>query len=192
MAGLMDVKLEISNRFGRPALTVNGSKHLTAAFLTGRVFNRYQLNIRQGDEYWSTAGSAASLDSFAIDYRPGSFARHALTVEIATGHKDIASGVDALIETDQLDLGGRLQVRPVEGRVNVTDPISRSLAQLVYSEIDRTANSKPTTEIHLFAAAPQSTLMTLGTLFQGQPHVHFYEWTARGYVKSIVIPSRLR
>ena len=122
---------------------------------------------------------------------PGPYTNRTLAVEIATGNKDIARGVDALVESGQLMLGGRLQIRPKNGRVNVTEAISRSLAHLIYGKLDEAVNRKPTDEIHLFAAAPQATLMMLGALFQGQPPVHFYEWTGCGYVKSLVIPSRL-
>ena len=40
-AGLMDVKAAISARQGQPRLRVHGSKHLSTAFLFGRVFAPY-------------------------------------------------------------------------------------------------------------------------------------------------------
>lgn len=192
LAGMQDAKREVSNRFGRPRLIINGSKHLTAAFMTGRVFNQYPLDIRQKDEYWTSDAPIELLDSFVVDYHPGAYTNPSLSVEIATGHKDIAAGVDTLITSGQLNPGGRLRIRPTQGRVNVTGSISRSLAHVAYSAIDEATNAQPTNEIHLFAAAPQAFLMTLGTLFQGMPENHLYEWTADGYIESLVVPSRLR
>jgi len=190
--GLEDVKREISNGFGRPRLVINGSKHFTAAFITGRVFNRFTIDISQKAEYWTTDGTIEKLSDFSIDYRPGSHTKKALLVEIATGEKNIKAGVDALVSTGIVEDGGRLQVRPIKGRVNVTDVISRSLAHCTYSAIDKAANSKATAEVHVFVAAPQAFFMTLGTLFQGMPEVHLYEWVDGAYIESMVVPSLVR
>lgn len=113
---------------------------------------------------------------------------------MATGHKNLSTGVDQLVESRELEIGGRIRIRPRNGRVEVNDSISRSLAHQVYREIDRAANmsNRPVESVHLFVAAPQAFFMTLGTLFQGMPEVHLYEWTGCGYAKSLVIPSRLR
>lgn len=193
LEGMQDAKVEMARRYGRARILVNGSKHYTAAFLAGRVFNRFPLDIRQTHaEVWSSDGEHSLLEQFEVKYRPGSHLEHTLLVELATGEKNIARGVDSLIGSGQLKNGGRLQVRPSNGRVNITDTISRSLAHRIYSEIDKATRSKRTEQIHLFVAVPQALLITLGTLFQGMPEVHLYEWTGTEYVKTLIVPSRLR
>lgn len=193
LEGMQDAKVEVARRYGRPRLLVNGSKHFTAAFLTGRVFNRFPLDIRQTPmEVWSSDGELIPMDQFQVTYLPGSHREHTLVVEVATGEKDIARGVDSLIGSGRLANGGRLQIRPNNGRVNVTDVIARSLAHHICSEIDKVTRNKRTEQIHLFVAIPQALLMTLGTLFQGMPEVHVYEWTGTEYVKTLIVPARLR
>lgn len=71
LEGVQDAKCEIANRFSRPRLVINGSKHFTAAFIVGRVFNQFRLDIRQKDDYWSTAGSIQELNQFGVEYLPG-------------------------------------------------------------------------------------------------------------------------
>lgn len=188
LAGMRDVKQQLAARYGRPRLLVNGSKHFTSAFMAGRMFNRFPLDIRQtAAEFWRSDGETEALDGFTIGYEPGSYTMRTLLVELATGEKDTRSGVDALIASGSLPNGGRLTVRPKAGRVNVNERISRSLAQQVYSEIDRAVNTKETDQVHLFVAAPQSFFMTLATHFQGMPEAHLYEWNGTEYHKSAIV-----
>lgn len=190
LTALVDIKRQLAVHYGRPRLVVNGSKHLTTAFIVGRVFNRFPLDIRQtASEYWRTYGALFPVPSFSFEHTPGSFAARTLIVEIATGDKDISKGVDDLIARGQVVKGGRLKVRPIQGRVNVTDVISRSLSQETYSAIDLAMRVQPTDQLHLFAAAPQAFFMTLGTLFQGMPDVYLYEWTGTKYLPTAVVPS---
>lgn len=193
LTAAQDVKVELSRRFGRQTIVVNGSKHFTAAFIFGRVFSRYPLRIRQTpSEMWTTDGETVALDDrIAIDFRPGLPMERSLIVEIATGEKDIASGVKSLIDTGAIPHGDRLTVQPTSGRVEVSDVISRSLAQRIYSEMDKVVDGT-TSQIHLFVAAPQALFMTLGTLFQTMPETHLYEWTGSSYAKTIIVPPRLR
>ncbi len=190
IAGLTDVKIQLGGRYGRPRLLVNGSKHLTTAFVFGRVFNRFPLDIRQTpSEYWRADGPVRALEGFSIEYQPSSFARRTLLVELATGEKDVSAGVDVCVAAGLVVDGSRLKVRPTGGRVDVTEDISRSLAHHAYSAIDRAVNTKPTDQVHFFVAAPQACFMTLATLFQGMPDVHLYEWSGTGYRKSAIVPS---
>lgn len=157
LAGLRDAKQQIAARYSRPRLLVNGSKHFTSAFMTGRVFNRFPLDIRQtATEFWRSDGEIEAVEGFTIGYEPGSYTTRTLLVELATGEKDTRAGVDALIVSGALANGGRLALRPTAGRVKVDERICRSLAHHVYSHIDHAVNTKKTDELHLFVAAPQS------------------------------------
>lgn len=192
LAGMQVSKRLLSSQVGRPLVRVHGSKHLTAAFMTGRVFNQYPLSIRQMDEYWSSRGPIVVVPSLTTNYSPGSMAECDLFVEIATGFKGVAAGVDALLEQTGTKPAGRLQIAPVNGRIDVNDQLSRSIAQTAYTEIDKVTGRRRFERIHLFLAAPQSTVMTLGTLFQGAPDVALYEWDGREYVYSVTIPARIQ
>lgn len=190
LVGLQDVKQRVAAKYGRPRLVVNGSKHFTSAFMTGRVFNRFPLEIRQtATDSWRSDGDTDALEGFSIGYEPGSYKARTLVVELATGEKDTRSGVDVLIAAGELVIGGRLVLRPVAGKVNLNERISRSLAHFVYGHIDHAVNVKKTDAVHLFVAAPQAFLMTLATLFQGMPEVQLYEWSGTEYRRTAVIPS---
>lgn len=192
LTGMQVAKRLLSSQVGRPLVHVHGSKHLTAAFMTGRVFNQFPLSIRQKDDYWKSTGSTVAVPSLSIHYAPGPITHRDLIVEISTGHKAVAVGVDVLLERTGMKPGGRLQIAPLDGRIDVNDELSRSVAQIAYSEIDIVAGRRRFERIHLFPSAPQSTVMTLGTLFQGAPDVLMYEWVDGEYVHSATVPSRLR
>lgn len=192
LEGLQDAKQELSALVGRPHTVVSGSKHLTAAFMVGRVFNQYPLSIRQKDEFWQSVGEVDVDLPLTVTSTPGAHVSGSLVVEFATGYKTVSAGVDVLVAKSELVPGGRLQIRPATGKMIVTDSLSRSLAHSVYREIEKECSLREYSEIHFFTAAPQATVMTIATLFQGMPDVVFYEWTVGGYIPTVRIPGRLR
>lgn len=189
--GLQSTKRAMSERLGRPTLMINGSKHLTGAFIAGRVFNQYPLSIRQKDDHWRSSGETIDQLPVSTTYRPGPLSNRSLYVEFATGHKPVSQGVDRVLESADITPGGRLTILPTNGRINVEETLSRSLAHHVYSQIDKVSSTRAFDAIHLFVSAPQATIMTLAHLFHGMPEVHFYEWTDAGYICSVVVPHRL-
>lgn len=188
--GISLAQREVSRRLGRPKLRVNGSKHLTTAFLFGAVFNQFDMAIRQKDDYWEIKGDLTDDALLDEEYLPGPFTDSSLFVELSSGRKAISAGVDQLLIRSDLLAGARLKLRPKNGRIDVTEAVSRSLAHQAYAAIDHAASLRTTESIHLFMAAPQSTVMTLASLFQGMPDVHLYEWTKIGYVKSFMVRGR--
>jgi hypothetical protein len=46
----------------------------------------------------------------------------------------------------------------------------------VKSALERVTQTRRISEIHIFAAVPQSFMMMLGRVFKGMPSVQLYEW----------------
>lgn len=188
--GLLDVQSEIAHRFGRPRISVHGSKHLTAAFLFGRVFARNLLDIRQTPtEVWSSDTSPEPFDPFkATLFVPEGHDR-SLFVEIASGDKNITEGVNDLIRLSASAHPARLSLKPADGPLEVDNPICIAMTRKAYLEIERAVAATGAQSIHLFVAAHQAFLMMLAQRFSGMPEVHLYEWDGARYHKSCIVPS---
>jgi len=63
------------------------------------------------------------------------------------------------------------------------------MAAQAYAEIERVVQTRIISEIHIFAAVPQSFMMMLGHTFKGMPPVQLYEWNGYRYSQSCSIPS---
>ena len=188
--GLLDVQSEITHRFGRPRIYVHGSKHLTAAFLFGRVFARNVLDIRQTPtEVWSSDTPPAPAEPFnAVLCVPEGHDR-SLFVEIASGHKNIAEGVNDVIRGSVHTLPARLSLVPADGPLDVDNPLCVAMTRQAYEEIERAIVATGAQSIHLFVAAHQAFVMMLAQRFAGMPEVHLYEWDGGRYIKSCVVPA---
>jgi hypothetical protein len=206
--GLLDVRQHIAHFYGRPRLYVHGSKHTTAAFIFGRVFSRFPLDIRQSSEetaVWSTDAPPADAEPFAVsvegqDQLKGlgtaeiEHGPRALFVEIASGLKDIRAGTDAYIREHGLVPVARLRLRPPDPHVPLTldNATCAAMAAQTYRCIQLAARDYRCTEIHLFSASFVSFSTMLGhQFFNGVPPVHVYEWDGSRYSRSCVVPSDL-
>jgi hypothetical protein len=188
--GLQDVKRAISQICGRPRLRINGSKHLSAAFLFGRVFAPFELDIRQTPtEFWSSDAPIASLQPFTASVQHSSDPQGRLYLEIASGYKNVASGVDALITTTGHVPSVRLRLQPMQGPLNVDNGLCRVMVKQTYAELERVVQTRSISEIHIFAAVPQSFMMMLGREFKGMPPVQLYEWDGSRYTTTSSTPS---
>lgn len=188
--GLQDVKQAVSSIYGRPRLRVNGSKHLSAAFLFGRIFAPFDLDIRQTTaEFWSTDTPIASAQPFAASVQHNSDPGGRLYLEIASGYKNIASGVDALIAATGQVPSVRLRLQPAQGPLNVDNGLCRAMVKQTYTELERVVQTRSISEIHIFAAIPQSFMMMLGRELKGMPPVHLYEWDGSRYASVCSVPS---
>jgi hypothetical protein len=190
LQGLQDVKRAISSTCGRPRLSINGSKHLSAAFLFGRVFAPFELDIRQtAAEFWSTDAPAVSVTPFTASVQHHSDPQGRLYLEIASGYKNIASGVEDLIAATGEGPSVRLRLQPSQGPLNVDNGLCRSMVKQTYTELERVVQTRSISEIHIFAAVPQSFMMMLGREFKGMPPVQLYEWDGFRYKPACSIPS---
>jgi hypothetical protein len=192
--GLRDVKELVGDVYGRPCIIVNGSKHLSAAFMFGRVFAPFPLDIRQTPtEIWSTDARSANARAFCatvlVADAPTSHPRR-LFVEIATGYKNVAEGVDKVATEMSVRPNVRLQLQPEGwGRLPVDNGLCLALVDQAYAELEKVQRQYSCGELHVFAAAPQAFMMLLGQRMAGMPPVHLYEWTGAGYEPSCVVPG---
>lgn len=187
---LTDVQTELTVRFGRPRISVHGSKHLTAAFLFGRVFSRNILDIRQtATEVWSSDTTPTAVEPFEAAFCVPDGHDRSVFVEIASGLKNVAGGVDDLIHKSASANPSRLSLIPTGGPLSVDNPLCMAMVRHAYQEIERAIAKTGARSIHLFVAAPQSFMMMLAQRFAGMPEAHLYEWDNGRYVKSCVVPA---
>jgi hypothetical protein len=182
--GLQDVKSTIARAFGRPNILVNGSKHLSSAFLFGRVFQLFDLEIRQtADEYWSSRGVVVRPDlHVSIDEGEG----NELVIAVASGYKDVLPGALAAVSCKD---PSTIRVKPVSGRLSLEADTARGFVDAVYECIDQAVSRLKPRVLHLFLSSPQSTAMMLGKKFAGMPPAFLYEWNGSTYGKGILIPE---
>jgi hypothetical protein len=187
LAGLRDVKSAIAATCGRPRIYVHGSKHLTAAFVFGRVFAPFEMEIRQTREaIWRTDIPPSTILPLIATVLPGDPAQRRLVVEITSRIKDVSAGVDAWLAGRRIS-PTRLRLTPEHAPLDVDNETCVAMARQTYDEIERMMRGRTFSEIHLFAAAPQACMMMLGREFKGLPPVHLYEWTGTRYVRSAVV-----
>lgn len=200
--GLVDVRKHIASFYGRPRIHVHGSKHTTAAFLFGRVFARYPLDIQQkptdqpkpiwasdipdpGQEPFTARVVARSGVQMSHSVTPG----RAMFIEIAVGHKNVSAAVDAFISSGALQPVARLQLRGASGPLDVDNSLCRSMVRQTYTELEKAVKGYQPTELHLFMSGHMSYTMMLGREFRGMPPVHLYEWDGNNYVHTYCVAA---
>ena len=195
LVGLRDLKAGLSSSLGRPRLRVHGSKHLTAAFMIGRVFAPFEMEIRQtAAAYWRTDTPAPERMPLTSLLRPECSGGGRLFVEVASGAKAITAGVDEFVASSGIHPTARLLLRPPSGPLNVDNAGCVAMAKQTYQAIDHAmsdlaASGNPIEEIHLFVAAPQAFMMMLGRAFKGMPATYLYEWSGTRYAFTCLIPA---
>lgn len=192
LRALVDVRDHIAHYFGRPSLYVHGSKHLSTAFLFGRVFSRCHLDIRQTpEEVWSTEAPFSEAGSFEESIDVTGHAGGRLFVEVAVGYKNTADGVNAYIVDQGVLPAVRLRLQPpaVMMPLVVDNGLCIALVKQTYAAIERVVKDHGCSEIHLFISAHQSFMMMLGREFRGMPPVHLYEWDGSKYVRWFCVPA---
>ena len=191
LAGLRDIKDRLTRTGARPRLYVHGSKHLTAAFMIGRVFAPFELDIRQTPaRIWRTDAPAPSWATpLMAAFDAGADDARRLFVGVASRNKDVAAGMDAFIKNRRTAPPARLILAPREGPLDVDNELCRAMARQTYAEIEAAMQRRRVTSIHLFVAAPQAFMVMLGREFKGMPPVHLHEWTGEKYEVSCVLPG---
>ncbi|HUV05999.1 MAG TPA: SAVED domain-containing protein [Armatimonadota bacterium] len=190
LGGLIDVEQALSYVYGRPRLHVHGSKHLSTAFMFGRVFSQFDMDIQQtAHKVWRTDVCYADTKPFVVYTQKGDAKTRRLFVEIASGDKNVPACVDAFLRARRLQPPLRLQLHPPSMAFSVDAALCRAMAAHAYSEIERMITECLISEIHIFAAVPQTFMILLGQQFRGMPPVHLYEWDGTGYTPSCRIPG---
>lgn len=186
--GLIAIEREFAARFGRFRMAVHGSKHLTAAFLFGRVFARYPLDIRQTvTDVWSGDVQSAHVQPFLVSRQNVDIHDQTLVVQIASGAKNLDPGVNQLLDIDPVWRPSRLILTPADGPLVVDNALCLAMVAQAYSEIERALATSAFRSVHLFVAAPQSFMMLLAQRWAGLPSTYLYEWDNGRYVESCVI-----
>jgi hypothetical protein len=192
LAGLLDIKDRLGRTGARPRLYFHGSKHLTAAFMIGRVFSPFEFDIRQTvTDVWRTDVAFPTWANPLTVTTEAGDGCGPLFVGVASRSKDVALGMDAFIKRHGIGSPLRLVLTPPNGPLNVDNELCRAMVSQSYAAIESTMRGQHFSSIHLFAAAPQAFMMMLSREFKGMPAVHLHEWTGSEYVRSCVIPGNV-
>jgi hypothetical protein len=181
LAALRDVKSKVAEILGRPRLRVNGSKHLSAAFMFGRVFAPFCIDIRQtAKDVWRTDAECPMLDLLAVS-RQGGEGQRCLFIEVASRNKNVTAGVDEFVERTGVRPSMRLQLRPPAGPLDLDNALCLAMVRQVYGEIERAMQHQAADNVHVFAAVPQAFMIMLGREFKGMPLTYVYDWNGTQY-----------
>jgi hypothetical protein len=181
LLALQDAKAKIAEVLGRPRLIVHGSKHLSSAFLFGRVFAPFEMDVRQTpSESWGTDSLPGQLPLLAVSLDEAGDGS-ALVVEVAARFKNLTPAVDAHIRGTGIRPRARLRISPVEPPLNLDETTCRTLALRTYEELERALALVRVETIHLFVAAPQAFMMMLARQFKGMPPTSVYDWSGTTY-----------
>ncbi|MDF1500747.1 MAG: SAVED domain-containing protein [Anaerolineales bacterium] len=185
--GLRDIKARLAAFSGRPRLRVHGSKHLTAAFILGRVFAQFDVDIRQTPlEYWRIDLAVDKASPFDVQVERNEAGVPILIFEIRSGVKNVRGGVDAFIESYNIVPRLRLRLDPNHKPLDVDNRLCRQMTDQAYDSLESTLSEAGflPEEIHIFAAVPQTMMVMLGMAFRGIPAVVLHEWTGTAYCRS--------
>ena len=188
--GLLDIKAALAKGYGRPRLQVHGSKHLTAAYLLGRVFCRasgFNLEIRQRDEYWATDVRDTDGNPFDISERDGQPGSNRLVVAISATGKSVTESVDQYVQTSGLDTRRFISFSPGSGILSADNGIAATMASHIRRNLERLVGQFPISEIHMFSAIPQGLAVMIGHNLNALPPVQLYEFDGSSYFPSYKI-----
>lgn len=183
--GLRDIKVVVAQTLGRPRLQVQGSKHLTAAFLLGYAFpsTAFELDLRVKHGVWATDCRPATDLPIAVDLRGGSVSSTSLHVEVSTLHQPVAEAVRRYIrQTGRPPLATiRLTVSPAAYEGVMDNAVAVAISHRVRQEVAQIVGCQPIQQIHLFAAVPQALATMIGQRLNGLPSVQLYEYVGQEY-----------
>ena len=193
---LLDVKRQMRQIAAVPRLRIRGSKHLTAAFLIGRVFPPpavREIATQQGSELWSTACAPKSEQPFTVNVVDGSAESEALYVEITATDKSVREGVRQYIALTRTMPFAFLRLEPVGGPRHgavESNAVACAMALQVRSEISRLVAERGIKEIHLFASIPQGLATLIGHHLNATVPIYLYEYDGQAYKPSMVLDHR--
>ncbi|MCC7230886.1 MAG: SAVED domain-containing protein [Fimbriimonadaceae bacterium] len=184
--GMRDVKRAVAKRFGRPELLVHGFKHLSAAFLFGRVFQPFSITVRQTpSEYWRVNFGAASQSTLVSTVEMADQAAE-LVVQVSSGFKNLTPAVDEALSGKCFH---RLILSPATTPLVVDENLCATMVRDAYMAIEKLTSFQSVERIHIFAAAPQAFMMGLGQRFAGMPETAIYDFDGSAYSAPKNIPG---
>jgi SMODS-associated and fused to various effectors sensor domain len=191
LSALRDIKQELRKVISVPRLRVRGSKHLTAAFLFGRMFppsTVRELQVQQGRDLWSsgcTESGQEPLTGRLIDEASNS---DRLFVEITATDKSVRDSVRRFIQQQGIMPLASLRIEPVDGlrRGSVIDSATAcAMALQIRSAILQAVSDRPVREIHLFCAVPQGLMLLIGHHMNATLPIQLYEFDGENYHPSV-------
>jgi hypothetical protein len=188
--GLLDIKAALAEICGRPRIQIHGSKHLTSAYLLGRIFSRpsgFNLEIRQRETYWCTDYSPNGQNPLIVNEIDGSAMSNQLFVEISITGKDVSESVRNFIRTT-----GQMPHRFVKFSLQeeykvVDNSLGVSIALQIRETLAKMIGHYPISEIHIFSAVPQGLAVLIGHNLSALPPVQLYEFDGYNYIPSYKI-----
>lgn len=191
LVGLRDIKRQLRAVVAAPYLRVRGSKHLTAAFLIGRIFppaTVREIQTQQGTDLWSTTCPPGAEQPFSVNLVNGSASSEAMFVEITATDKSVRDGVKAFVQQSKVTPFVSLRFEPAGGprRGAVTNNATAcAMALQVRDEIAKTVAAYTVKEIHLFAALPQGLATLIGHHLNATVPIQLYEYDGVSYQPSM-------
>ena len=184
--GMSCAKREIARTFGRPTLQVHGFKHLSAAFAFGRVFQPFEILVRQTPtDYWSLSGTPGEGDMMSASLQSNQEASD-LVVQVSSGFKNLTPAAEKVLEGAEFS---RLELRPIKESLHLDENLCRDFVQEVYKQIEQAVSKLTPARIHLFGALPQAAMMGLGQKFAGMPEAFVYDFDGEVYGPPRIVPS---
>ena len=191
LLGLRDVKETVRRIQPRPVVRVRGSKHLTGAFLIGRMFSTStvaELLVQQGDELWSSSHNKTqsplkhSVEDEAVD------SRH-LFVEISVTHSVRDRVREFSQQSGVMPMAHLRFDRAEDGPLQSDNEVACSIAQQVTEEIKIFCSKRRIEKLHLFAAVPQALMMLIAQRLNATVPFQLYEFDGGRYRASIEVSN---
>ncbi|MCK4323323.1 MAG: SAVED domain-containing protein, partial [Armatimonadetes bacterium] len=190
LAGLMDLRTEISRTLGELHLRIQGRLHLSLAVALGWVFRSpsgFECHIQQGQEMWATGLGRNVQHGLVITPADGTVGKGPLFAEVSVTHA-VGAAARELASRRNLRPTAYLRVQPESGpsREAVVDNESCcAMAKAIGDALVDRCSYGDISEIHLFIAAPQALAVMIGRELNALPPVQLYEWDGLRYDPSI-------
>jgi hypothetical protein len=192
--GLKDVKKAIRAIQARPVIRVRGSKHLSAAFLVGRLFTPptvSELRIQQNDAEWSTQCGGLEIPSpLRFTHEDESVSSRHLFVELSV-NRDVRPAVRQWVRDSGVQPTAYLRFTwpPEATSQGLNEAQACAIARQIRNEVQLMVDQRRVEKVHIFAAAPQGLLAILGHHMNAMVAIQLYEYDGQSYRPSLTVSS---
>ncbi len=190
LAGLVDLRAEISRTVGEVYLRIQGRLHLSLAVALGWVFRSpsgFEFQMQQGQEMWATGLGGNVQHGLVITPADGTTGKGPLFVEVSATHA-VGAAVRELVSRGEVRPTAYIRVQPASGPARqavVGNASCCAMAKGIGDAIVGRCSYGDISEIHLFIAAPQALAVMVGRELNALPPIQLYEWDGLRYDPSI-------
>lgn len=180
LPALMDVKDALLDT-GINNIRIFSKANLTAGLAFGYIFRRetdFVLNIKQGDQWWSSQSKPATGAALKTMEESRSVESKQLGVNLSLTNKVDHSMREYIGEND-ISLRAELRIEPKSGpsRASVPDSLTAAAMAWEIGNTIRAARDKyNTTDIHLFASMPLGLAYLVGSELNACGRIHLYDF----------------